>query len=131
MCKYKIKTLGLCVCKGAKIKCSMGDKEVDLCALPIPIKNEGNELMSVLNFIPYLNIPSFGNCKSPANPMVIAAQGAPQTCIPMVVTPWSPGASKLKILGGTAALMEDDTNLCLLAGSLEITDPGQKTLKAK
>jgi hypothetical protein len=49
----------------------------------------------------------------------------------MVVTPWSPGASKLKILGGTAALMEDDTNLCLWAGSLEITDPGQKTLKAK
>ena len=118
------------MCKGAKIKCSMGDNEVDLGALPIPIKNEGNELMSVLNFIPYLNIPSFGNCKSPANPMVLAAYGAPQTCIPMVVTPWSPGAKKLKILGGTAALMEKDTNMCLWAGSIEITDPGQKNLKA-
>jgi hypothetical protein len=109
----------------------MGDNEVALGALPIPIKYEGNELMSVLNFIPYLNIPSFGNCKSPANPMVIAAQGAPQTCIPMVLTPWSPGAKKFKILGGTAALMDKDTNFCMWAGSIEITDPGQTNFKAE
>jgi len=123
--------MGLCVCKGAKIKCSMGDNEVDLGTLPIPIKNKGKELMSVLNFVPYLNIPSFGNCKSPANPMVLAAQGAPQTCIPMTLTPWSPGAKKLKILGGTAALMDKDTNFCLWAGSIEITDPGQTSLNAE
>lgn len=123
--------MGLCVCKGAKIKCSMGDNEVDLGALPIPVKNEGNELMSVLNFIPYLNIPSFGKCKSPANPMVISAYGAPQECIPVVLTPWSPGAKKLKILGGTAALMDKDTNFCMWAGSIEITDPGQTKFKAE
>ena len=128
--------MGLCVCKGAKIKCSMGEKEVDLAAFPIPIKNEGNELMSVLNFIPYLNIPSFGKCKSPANPMNWKMAGpapvfVPSSCIPVTLTPWSPGAKKLKILGGAAALMDKDTNFCMWAGSIEITDPGQTKLKAE
>ena len=62
--------------------------------------------------------------------MVIAAYGAPQTCIPVVLTPWSPGATKLKVLGGTAALLEDDKNMCMWAGQIEITDPGQKEFKA-
>lgn len=122
--------MGLCVCKGAKIKCSMGEKEVELAALPVPIKYEGNELISVLNFIPYLNIPSLGKCKSPANPMVIANKMMPNTCVPMTIAPWSPGAKKLKVLGGTAALMEKDTNMCMWAGKVEITDPGQKNFTA-
>ena len=63
--------------------------------------------------------------------MVIASQGTPQTCIPMTVNPWSPGVKKLKILGGTAPLMKDDTNMCLCVGSIQITDPGQNDLKAE
>jgi hypothetical protein len=123
--------MGLCVCAGAKIKCSMGDNEVDLSVLPVPIKIDGNPLVSVMNYIPYLNIPSFGQCKSPANPMVIAAYGAPQTCVPVTITPWSPGAKKLKVLGGTPALLEDDKNMCMWAGQIEITDPGQTEFKAE
>ena len=122
--------MGLCVCKWAKIKCSQGDNEVELSVLPVPIKVDGNELVSVLNFVPYLNIPSFGKCKSMINPMVIANKFAPNTCVPMTIAPWSPGAKKLKVLGGTAALLEKDTNTCLWAGKIEITDPGQKEMTA-
>ena len=61
MYKYKIKNLGLCVCSGAKAKCSFGEKEVDLSALPLPLtpKDEGNAQLSVMDFIPFLNIPAF------------------------------------------------------------------------
>jgi|TARA_B110000858_G_C17687275_1_gene419588 hypothetical protein len=121
--------MGLCVCTGAKAKCSMGDNEVQLTSLPVPNKGEGNPLMSVLDSVPYLNIPSFGQCKSPANPMVIASYGAPQTCIPVTITPWSPGAKQTKVLGN-AALLDKDTNMCMWAGSIEITDPGQTSIKA-
>lgn len=54
----------------------------------------------------------------------------PNTCVPMTIAPWSPGAKKLKVLGGTAALLEKDTNTCLWAGKIEITDPGQKEMTA-
>ena len=130
--------MGLCVCSGAKAKCSFGEKEVDLLALPLPLtpKDEGNAQLSVMDFIPYLNIPAFGQCKSPANPMNWKMAGpapvfVPSDCIPVTLTPWSPGAKKLKILGGQAVLMDKDTNFCMWAGSIEITDPGQTKLKAE
>jgi hypothetical protein len=136
--KNKIKNLGLCVCSGAKAKCSFGEKEVDLSALPLPLtpKDEGNAQLSVMDFIPFLNIPAFGKCKSPANPMNWKMAGpvpvfVPSSCLPITMTPWSPGAKKLKILGGNAALLEDDKCMCMWAGQIEITDPGQKTVKAK
>jgi len=89
-----------------------------------------------MDFIPFLNIPAFGKCKSPANPMNWKMAGpvpvfVPSSCLPITMTPWSPGAKKLKILGGNAALLEDDKNMCMWAGQIEITDPGQKTVKAK
>ncbi len=130
--------MGLCVCSGAKAKCSFGEKEVDLLALPLPVtpKNEGNAQLSVMDFIPNLNIPAFGQCKSPANPMNWKMAGpapvfVPSSCIPVTITPWSPGAKKLKILGGNAALLEDDKNMCMWAGQIEITDPGQKSIQAE
>ena len=125
MYNYKIKTLGLCVCSGAKAKCSFGEKEVDLSALPLPLtpKDEGNAQLSVMDFIPFLNIPAFGKCKSPANPMNWKMAGpvpvfVPSSCLPITMTPWSPGAKKLKILGGNAALLEDDKCMCMWAGQI-------------
>ena len=124
--------MGLCVCTGAKAKCSMGDNEVQLTSLPVPNKGEGNPLMSVLDSVPYLNIPSFGQCKSPANPMNWKMAGpvpvfVPSSCIPIPVSPWSPGAKKTK-LGNQPVVLQNSKTMCVWAGSITVTDPGQKKI---
>ena len=48
----------------------------------------------MMDFAPFVNIPTFGLCHSPANPEVIALTAAalgvptPAPCVPVVVTPW-------------------------------------------
>jgi hypothetical protein len=80
--------------------------------------------------IPILNIEPFGFCMSELNPEVIVATAAalgiltPMPCIPIVTSPWFPGAVTT-MLGGLPAL--DDTSICLCdwGGVIVIEDPGQ------
>ena len=117
--------MGKCVCMGAKISCSFGDSDGTLMILPMNMVNTvGNSAATIMDYVPMMNILPFGNCSSPSNPMVIAAYGAPQPCIPVVIAPWSPGSATVKI-GKLAALDEDSTCMCMWAGSVSVGDAGQ------
>jgi len=70
------------------------------------------------------NIPPFGMCSAPSNPEVIAAQGSPVPCVP-VLSPWTPGAAGVKI-NGVSALDDASECMCAWAGVVTVTSPGQE-----
>jgi hypothetical protein len=124
-----------CVCNGAKISCSFGDGPKSMVVLPLAMTTTANTKALAVNtdIIPMLNIPSFGQCKSPANPMVAAATVAalgvltPQPCIPVIIMPWNPASQKLKI-GKMPAILDNSQTMCAWAGQIQVTDPGQTTI---
>jgi hypothetical protein len=82
-----------------------------------------------------LNIPAFGNCNSPANPMNWKMAGpvpvfVPSSCIPIPVMPWDPAAKKLKI-GGNPAMLESSKTMCAWAGSITVDKPGLTNVESK
>jgi len=127
-----------CVCNGAKISCNFGDGPQSMVVLPLGMTTTANVNALAVNtdIIPFLNIPSFGQCKSLANPMVAAATAAalgvltPQPCIPVVVAPWNPAAQKLKI-GKMPAILDNSQTMCAWAGQIKVDDPGQTTITAE
>jgi len=83
-----------CVCMTAKLKCSFGSGSKDMIVLPIGMAMNANTnpIATQMDFIPMLNIPAFGNCNSPANPMNWKMAGpvpvfVPSSCIPIPVMP--------------------------------------------
>jgi len=121
--------------KGALMICTMGQgPPAQLTPIPAgpPVEIDGSLAGTVMDFKPTVNIPSFGMCISPSNPQVAAATAAaqgvltPQPCIPATSSPWSPGATKVKIYG-QAALLQTDTCTCTWGGKISITNPGQKS----
>jgi hypothetical protein len=75
------------------------------------------------------NIPTFGMCGTPTNPMVAAATSAalgvltPVPCIPVTTSPWTPGATVVTI-NGQPALHTACQATCMWGGMITITDPG-------
>ena len=68
-----------CLCDGGKIKCSMMIivvKPIKILPKKFSQRQKGKPIANILDFTPMLNIPAFGKCKSPANPVVIAATAA-------------------------------------------------------
>ncbi len=119
------------VCTGAMMQCTMGVAPSTLNVLPINRVQAGcAPAATVMDFIPMLNIAAFGMCQSPSNPAVAAATAAargvltPMPCIPMTVSPWSPGISKVKIKQ-MAALLDSDTCNCTWGGAISIKSAGQ------
>lgn len=126
-----------CVCTGAKLKCSFGAAPKSMMVLPFnrTTTKMAKPLANKMDMIPFLNIPAFGVCKSPANPMNWKIVGpvpvfVPSSCIPIPVVPWSPVAEKTKI-GQNPALIETSKTMCVWAGSIEITDPGTEKIEIK
>jgi len=84
---------------------------------------QGPQAANIMDCVPMANIPTFGMCMSPANPMVIAATAAalgvltPMPCIP-VTAPWAPGMPTI-LLEGMPAL--DSSSKCLCCWGGEIT----------
>ena len=125
-----------CVAFGAKLKCSFGNKSVDMMVLPLnkTITAMFKPLANKMDFIPALNVPSFGLCLSPANPLNWKMAGpvpvfVPSTCIPVAFSPWNPVAKKTKI-GGQPAMLETSKTTCAFAGSIKVDDPGQTSVEA-
>jgi hypothetical protein len=122
---------------GAKLKCSFGSGPKDMVVLPIgmAMNAKTKPIGMQLDFVPMLNIPAFGNCNSPANPMNWKMAGpvpvfVPSSCIPIPVMPWSPAGKKLKI-GGNPALLESSKTMCAWAGSITVDKPGLTNVQAK
>jgi hypothetical protein len=85
----------------------------------------GTPAGTIQDFLPMANIPTFGMCGTPSNPAVAAAMGAPAPCVPVVVSPWTPGATKVMI-NNQPALHQGCQAMCTWGGVITISSPGNK-----
>lgn len=122
------------VCNGATLQCAMGMAPSSLVVLPVNRVNTGNQPdANIMDHVPMVNIMPFGMCMSPANPSVAAATAAalgvltPMPCIPVTTSPWVPGAATVT-LGGNPTLDNTCTLMCMWAGVIQVTSPGEFTV---
>jgi len=116
------------VCKGAKLKCSFGNNQSELNVLSENRQlTNGNKRANIEDFKPNVNIQSFGQCSSIANPSVASATSAnfgaltPMPCIPNTSVTWSPGKANLYV-EGKPALLNDDKLFCMYGGIIEVME---------
>lgn len=120
------------VCNSATLQCSFGAAPAKLIIIDPLRPTIGNmQIGNIMDFVPMLNITSFGMCRSLTNPQVAAATAAamgtltPMPCIPVLVAPWSPGG-KGKI--ANFPILTDSCKLvCSWGGNITIKSPGQNT----
>ena len=122
------------VTTGAMLQCSFGAAPSTLNVLPVNrVMAGGVPAGTIMDHIPIANIPPFGMCSSIANPTVATATTAalgvltPMPCVPATPAPWLPGAPTV-LTGGTPALDNNCKLMCLWAGVIQITSPGQTTV---
>jgi hypothetical protein len=120
---------------GAMLKCSFGAAPSSMMVLPKNMVMTSNvPAANIMDHIPMLNIMPFGTCSSPSNPMVAAATAAamgvltPMPCIPATSSPWMPGAVTV-MLANQPALNDTSKLMCMWAGVIEVSSPGQTTHK--
>ncbi|NWB89935.1 DUF4280 domain-containing protein [Pseudomonas agarici] len=120
------------VCSGATLQCSFGAAPGLLNVLPINrTLTSSMPAATIMDYIPLVNIGTFGMCQSIANPMVAAATAAalgvltPMPCIPATATPWIPGGPPTLLLGGMPALDANSCVMCTWGGVIKIVVPGQ------
>lgn len=119
--------MGNFVCQGAMLQCSFGMAPSTLNVI-VPLRPKcGNMLMAtIMDYIPMVNIMTFGMCQSMANPTVASATAAamgvmtPMPCIPVIAAPWSPGG-QVKI-SGMPALINNAKCMCSYGGNISITN---------
>jgi hypothetical protein len=87
---------------------------------------------NIMDHIPIMNIPPFGMCTCPANPVVAAATAAalgvltPMPCVPATPAPWVPGAVTV-LLDMAPALDNVSKLMCVYGGVIQFSTPGQFT----
>lgn len=120
------------VCMGALMQCTQGVAPSSLVPTPKTVMTSNMVAANILDHIPIVNIPPFGMCLSPANPMVAAATAAalgvltPMPCIPATPAPWAPGSPTVLVTGAPA--LNDSSKLnCIWAGVISINMAGQLT----
>jgi hypothetical protein len=124
------------VCKGAKLKCSMGSgqSELDVFHPAKAVNLCGKAMAGIMDSKPMANIKPFGKCRSLANHAVAAATAAnygrlqEMPCIPNTPSTWLGGKINL-IIKGSPALLDTSRCMCMWAGVIEITYAGQGTVK--
>jgi hypothetical protein len=126
--------MGQQVVMGAMLMCTFGAAPASLVATSAPtVTAGGNPAATIMDFAPMENIATFGMCMSIANPQVAAATAAalgvltPQPCIPATAAPWTPGSPTVTLCG-FPALVSDDMCMCMWAGEISISFPGQVTV---
>lgn len=120
------------VTMGAVLQCSFG---VAPSTLVVPPKNKTLAMTpaaTIMDYIPMVNIMSFGMCMSMANPTVASATAAalgvltPMPCVPVTAAPWVPGSATVMV-GCTPALNDTCKCMCAYGGVISIISPGQVT----
>ncbi len=109
------------VCTGASLQCSFGTAPSTFAASGADVS--ATDAAGVITDVSSSNVPPFALCTAPSNPAVAAANGAPQTCVP-VLAPWSPGASMVTI-GEVAALDDSSQCQCTWGGVVTVASAGQ------
>lgn len=127
--------LGMCVCNGSILSCSCGTSPSSLSVLPQnKVIVSGLPVADIMANIPMVNILPFGMCQSMANPTVAAATAAasgvltPMPCIPVTVSPWTPGSPTVT-LANVPALNNTSCLLCAWGGTIQISSPGQTNVQ--
>lgn len=123
------------VCMGATMQCTFGAAPSTLVVIPkLPVTVPAMPVATVMDHLPIANIPPFGMCMSPANPLVAAATAAalgvltPMPCVPATAAPWAPGSPTV-LLGGMPVLDQTSKAICNWGGVINVLSPGQfKTL---
>ncbi len=117
--------------------CSMGDCPCALNFLPTHNLNIcGLPAAAITDFVPLLNIMTFGMCNSIANPEVAAATAAadgvltPMPCVPSIVSPWIIGNPKI-LLNTGPILTSDSKQVCVWGGAISIDFAGQVICNSK
>jgi len=118
------------VCMGAMMKCSMGMTPAPLTVLP-PRNSmiQGLFVANIMDNKPMANIPTFGMCRSLANPTVASATSAacgvltPMPCIPSTVAPWAPGNPQV-MTGGFPTLTNTSKLMCMWGGCIDFINAG-------
>ncbi len=125
--------MGMHVCMGAMMTCSFGMAPSSLVVLPLNrTMGSAGPYANIMDNKPMMNIMPFAMCQSLANPMVAAATAAamgvltPMPCIPNTVAPWVVGAPTV-LLANMPALNNSSKLMCMWAGVIQITVPGQFT----
>src|SRR5258706_14705013 len=120
------------VTAGAAMTCSFGVAPSALVVLPANKTMVGAPAATIADCIPMVNIPTFGMCSSIANPTVASATSAalgvltPMPCVPATTAPWAPGSPTVMI-GNMPALNDSSKCMCMWAGVIQFTSPGQGT----
>ncbi len=118
------------LCAGCVLSCTMGTVPMPFIALPIPGVPivDGLPTATILDIAPFLNIPSFIMCRSPANPAVaaiIAASLGTVTegpCIPVPVIPWEP-PSVATLSNGIPLATVESMCVCAWLGEISVEVP--------
>jgi hypothetical protein len=117
---------------GGMMMCTFGMAPSSIVPTPKPIMTSNMVAANIMDHKPLVNIPPFGACMSLANPTVAAATAAalgvltPMPCIPNTPAPWVPGSPTV-LLQNFPALNESSKLMCIWAGVISITFPGQVT----
>jgi Domain of unknown function (DUF4280) len=120
------------VTMGAQMMCSFGLSPSVLIVLPVNrTLSGGKPAANIMDHKPVVNIPTFGMCRSLANPSVAAATArakklTPMPCVPVTPAPWVPGAPTA-LIANFPALDNTSKCLCSYGGVISLVMPGQFT----
>ena len=121
------------VVMGAMAQCSFGTAPATLVvADPTRPLVGGMPAANIMDFAPMVNLPTFGMCNTPSNPVVASATAAalgvltPMPCVPATTAPWLPGVPTT-LAGNMPAVDNNCKCMCMWGGVISITNPGQVT----
>ena len=119
--------------QGALCTCTFGMIPTVLTPVPKMVTCSGMMALNITDILPVVNIPTFGMCKAPTNPAVLAIMAATlgqiqqAPCIPAVSSPWIPTKPTV-LVGGMPVCSAGDFCMCKWLGQIFITFPGQLTV---
>ena len=120
---------------GAMMQCSFGVAPSALNVLPVNrVMAGGMPAANIMDHVPIVNVPPFGMCNSPSNPVVAAATAAalgvltPMPCVPATSAPWVPGVPTT-LIGNMPALNDTCKLMCMWGGVIQFIAPGQVTVQ--
>lgn len=122
---------------GCVLKCSFGAAPAPFNTLPVPGKPafmEGLDGALMTDIVPLLNIPTFGMCRSLANPEVAAATAAaqgtltPMPCVPVIPAPWAPPSPVVSSNGVPLATVQSKA-FCAWGGVISVEQPAEMFAK--
>jgi hypothetical protein len=114
--------MGMLAGTGSTLMCDMG---LGPSTLAVPASTvmspPGVMVGTTVDMVPITNVPPFPLCSSSANPTVVAAEGAPAACLPVIPAPWVTPSTML--IDDVPALSMGATCQCAYGGTISIVGP--------